>query len=1183
MRNQSDQSDRTDQKNKIKEALHAFSGTGFRAAAIGLLNSLGYRSEKTLDMDNTPAAFLEAFDRRERKLRKDKALFDRWKSVDFLFQITDYEVRGAGSQSTFDFASGYDAGNYRSYLFLALDLEKDHYTRTQLSTITREINLLFDMPAMLLIRYNGMLTFSIIDRRLSKQNENRDVLEKVRLIKDIRCEDPHRAHVEILYDLSLPALIAKHECRDFRQLHEAWRKTLDIEVLNRNFYRRIQEWFFWAAGMVRFPHGGIDDEELRNRTALIRLLTRLVFCWFAREKGLIPDRLFAEDTAREFLKDFDPLSADDGSYYLAVLQNLFFPTLSVPVNKRKFRDERRFAKGANKHYMRHDYFRHQSLFRSPKAIRKLFAEIPFLNGGLFECLDTGTCKNDEIRVDGFSDVGAKQPFVPNLLFFGRDVEADLGRAYGSDGPKMVRVNGLFPILNAYKFTVAENTPVEEEIALDPELLGRIFENLLAEYNPETEKSARNETGSFYTPRTIVDYMVDSALKAYLKQSLTEKLGLSGGDADTGLDILFAYTEKDHPFTEKEKQVLVDAIYEVSILDPACGSGAFPLGMLQKLVYVLEKLDHGHEHWKRRILKDTPAEVRDEMRKGLERGSIDYKWKLGLIRHSIYGIDIQPIAVQIAKLRCFVALLVDFRVDPGAENLGVPALPNLDFKFVAADALVRPPAADREGMLPGMEDSFYGEFAAEAREYFFVRDPAEKLRLRKRIERLIENRIAENERSLANRRGDDLADAKARQAYRKKHAAAAGQLEYEISLWESYRNIFAFRNAPVRFFDVRYFFPELRDGFNVLIGNPPYIQIQKLPKARKQELRYQGYRTYTAMGDIYCLFYERGAELLRPGGHLCYISSNKWMRAEYGEALRSWLAKDVNTQSVFDFGMAQNFGSATTYTCVACLSKDAPDGDVQVCYAADDRAAMTDPEAYFRSNTIRRKNLSKDSWIVLSPGRQRVKDFVQAQGTPLEQWKLNINYGIKTGLNEAFYIDSARREEILSREPHAEGIIVPLLRGRFVERYGHSWDGTWMIFTRRGIDIDRYPVIREHLGQYFSRLRPRNQGERTGRKPGAYEWYEIQDTVAYHEDFRKPKIIYQDIAIDMPFYFDRNERFFFNNTCWMMVGDSEDLAYLTAIFNSTCFRCCFRHNFPEYSGNASRLFSVFFEKNPDQEA
>ncbi|MFH1985521.1 MAG: hypothetical protein ABIL58_27100, partial [Pseudomonadota bacterium] len=242
----------TDTRKQIETALRAFSGADLRAASIGLLNTLGYHSEKALDLDNTPGAFLAEFDKRDRKFRKAKALFERWKSVEFLFQITDDEVRHAGAQGTL-FDSGYDQGNYQSYLFFALDLEKNHYTRTQLADITREINLLFDMPAMLLIRHNGALTFSVIDRQLHKKDQGRDVLEKVALIKDIRIESPHRAHIEILFDLTFTELLARHKFSNFVELHNAWQKTLDTKALNEKFYRELFNWYLWAVQIVRFP------------------------------------------------------------------------------------------------------------------------------------------------------------------------------------------------------------------------------------------------------------------------------------------------------------------------------------------------------------------------------------------------------------------------------------------------------------------------------------------------------------------------------------------------------------------------------------------------------------------------------------------------------------------------------------------------------------------------------------------------------------------------------------------------------------------------------------------------------------------------------------------------------------------------------------------------------------------
>ena len=988
----------------------------------------------------------------------------------------------------------------------------------------------------------------------------------------------------------------KFRCRKFADMHAAWRQALDIEELNKQFYRRIQEWFFWAAQVVRFPHGSIDDEDLRNRTALIRLLTRIVFCWFAREKGLVHDDLFDAKTPARVLKQFEPDSETDGSYYLAFLQNLFFPTLSVPLDQREFRNGRRYH-GANKHYMKHEFFRHEALFKDSDDLGRLFADIPFLNGGLFECLDTGTRKKDEVRVDGFSDVVGNQPMVPNILFFGREVEVDLSESYDSSKKSEVKVDGLFHILNAYKFTVAENTPIEEEIALDPELLGRIFENLLAEYNPETANTARKETGSFYTPRSIVDYMVDSSLKTYLKQILAEKHSMPAEDAHVGLDILFSYTEKEHPFTESEKLTLVDAIHDIKILDPACGSGAFPMGMLQKLVYVLEKLDHGHERWKQRIIDETPAEMREETRELLNRSSSDHNWKLGLIQRCIYGIDIQPIAVQIAKLRCFIALLVDFEVDEKRKNKGVPALPNLDFKFVAADTLVKPPGIENYAQnLLGLTESdpFFGKFAEATESYFFIRDPALRRKLRDRIEALINKKICENENSLAGHRGDSYASEAIRKAISNKNRAAIEQTEREILLWKSYRNIFAFHNQHVRFFDTRYFFPEANEGFDIVIGNPPYIQIQKFPKEKKDEWQAQGYITYAATADIYCLFYERGAQLLRTGGHLCYITSNNWMRANYGSKLRKFLSTEVDPVAVLDFGMGLNFNAAAALTNTLLFSKQKNSHRTCCCYAADSQAAMADPENYFQENAVHMPELNENSWVVVTPERYRIKKAVEVQGVPLEEWDLNINYGIKTGLNEAFYLTQEQRDELIAKEPQAEEIIVPLLRGRYVGRYKTDWDQTWMFFIPWHFPIQgdpsivgcsskaeaqfkaKYPIVYGHLNGHKSKLAKRNKAE-TGIR---YEWYALQRWAAsYWQEFRKPKIIYPNMTKYLPFYYDDQDQFFGNQKCFIITSDNESLPYLIAVLNSSLFRCCFRNNFPELLGNTYELSKVFFHKIP----
>jgi len=855
----------TDTRQQIQTVLQAFSGTDLRAASIGLLNTLGYRSEKTLDLDNTPDAFLAEFDKRDREFRKGKALFERWKSVEFLFQIADDEVRNAGAQGML-FDSGYDHGNYQSYLFFALDLKKDHYTRTQLADITREINLLFNMAAMLLIRHNGALTFSVIDRRLHKKDQSRDVLEKVKLIKDIRYQDPHRAHIEILHDLSLQALMAKHECRDFKQLHEAWRTTLDTNKLNEKFYRELAAWYFWALDRVEFPADVERDEATRNATNVIRLLTRLIFCWFLKEKGLIPADLFSERKLADVLKS---LKDNDSTFYRAILQNLFFGTLNQRMNiggreNRKFASDGSFLERKNEYGVKNLY-RYQNLFAIAEGEAvNLFSGIPFLNGGLFDCLDKEDDSGKVIYVDGFTRNARKQPFVPNFLFFSDYRTLDLSDAYGDKRKKKEKVRGLINLLDSYKFTVTENTPIEEEIALDPELLGKVFENLLASYNPETGTTARKQTGSFYTPREIVNYMVDESLVAYLEGRLKAKVPKLAEmkDLQDLLREIFAYTEKVHPFDEEEVEALIDAIDTCKILDPACGSGAFPMGILHKLVFILGKLDQHNERWKQKQIakaEQIPDVSAREIavgaiEKDFETNDLDYGRKLYLIENCIYGVDIQPIAIQISKLRFFISLICDQRTNKNkAQNCGVRPLPNLETKFVAANTLI---SLDRgkgqqlpltDPRLPKLESAL----AAVRHRHFAAQRRRDKLALQKRDEEIRE----EIARVLAD-------------------GGMSGEASHRLAAWDPYD-----QNASAQYFDPEWMYG-ITDGFNVVIGNPPYIRIQTLKQQDPAQVKLFKERYEAAKKgnyDLYVVFIECGLNMLSPRGQLAFILPHKFFK------------------------------------------------------------------------------------------------------------------------------------------------------------------------------------------------------------------------------------------------------------------------------------------------------------------
>ena len=428
---------------------------------------------------------------------------------------------------------------------------------------------------------------------------------------------------------------------------EDLKSRFSVESVTKEFYDRLFAWYEWALKCVKYPRG-IDkavelvdskqDEKLIS-THIIRLITRLIFVWFIKQKKLVSEELFDETSLEKILKDFDDKkfnSLEDGSYYNAILQNLFFATLNNQIDEREFAE---IGENYTKHFGIKTLFRDRkknSYFKiSHEEFKKLFSTIPYLNGGLFECLDhfdDDEKHNRQSYVDGFSAEDNRKAFVPNVLFFDEE-------------------KGILPILKMYNFTVEESTPSDIQVALDPELLGKVFENLLGAYNPETKESARKDSGSFYTPREIVEYMVNESLKSYL-------LNDDSLDKEKISNLLDG--KEDCAFDEDESQKIMTKLLTIKVLDPACGSGAFPMGMLNKLVEVISSLD---------------------------KNSSSYDLKLKLIQNCIYGIDIQPIAVQIAKLRFFISLICEQEKDASKKNFGIHTLPNLETKIVCANSLI----------------------------------------------------------------------------------------------------------------------------------------------------------------------------------------------------------------------------------------------------------------------------------------------------------------------------------------------------------------------------------------------------------------------------------------------------------------------------------------------------------------
>jgi adenine-specific DNA-methyltransferase len=925
-----------------------------------------------------------------------------------------------------------------------------------------------------------------------------------------------------LFGLSPLAIQAQHD------------EAFDVEKVTKDFYKELANWYFWAREIAVFPKDAKPDADGKPSVHLIRLITRLIFCWFLREKrnpqtgeGLLPDALFDPRRIRELLKD---PSEESCSYYTSILQNLFFATLNTEMGKPGEPSDRRFIEEGDGRqsddHMVHTVWRHARQLHDPEALAKLLRSIPFLNGGLFECLDdrvqkTRSLYTEEVRIDGFSTDPRKQPRIPNRLFFGQDEVVDLSGAYGDHARSHETVRPLLSILRRYNFTLTENTPLEQEVALDPELLGHVFENLLAAFNPETGTVARKATGSFYTPRVGVDWMVDQALTAFFERVLTAE---GTKDAKKKLRRLLSWEEEGHDFTPKETEALIDAIDHLKALDPACGSGAFPMGLLQKLVHVLKKLDPDNRGWRRRqeaaLDSFDSSTAREEARLAIQRAfardNDDYGRKLYLIEHCLYGVDIQPIACQIAKLRFFISLIVDQSINPKEPNFGILPLPNLETKIVAANTLL---GLQRGQLLLGSDEvrRLEDQLQRVRHDYFTSRRYKDKKALRARDREL----------------SAGLAKALSESLECTPHDSG------RLAAWNPYD-----ANTAAPFFDPGWMFglpaPEGNDDgvFDIAIGNPPYVRQEELknvtvtgsdgkPRPLKEALKDQ-YECYTGTADLYVYFFERSLQLLRTGGVLSFITSNKYFRAGYGERLRAYLAYATNPRVILDFGDAPVFTSIA-YPAILVTQKTRHIKKGQLPAAAGPTGVLhpsnLPPEAWRsqvltwspgpalndfpeifdqQAAVLAQRNLKPDGWRLESPVKLRLLERLRTAGTPLGEYVQGRFYrGVLTGLNEAFVVDRAARDRLIAEHPSSAEVLKPFLRGRDVKRWRCEPQDLWLIFTRRGIDIKKYPAIHDHLKQFKKALTPGIPG---GRKPGSYEWYEIQDNIAYWQEFEQPKVI-----------------------------------------------------------------------------
>ena len=1084
-----------------------------------------------------------------------------------------------------------DESLWHNFIFLVAESKKkgEHPKKMDYARITRIINRRMNSPVVILLCTPGSkkVSLSLVERRANKVQKERDVIgKKVSMLYAINCQKPHRADIELMKELNLVDLIKNQDLPDdnkyFDAIVQEWLREMSIEKLNKKFYIELSSWFEQAArdDTVKFPTKYFykivkgkkiltKNREVTKKEQLIRLVVRFIFVWFIKEKGFIPSALFERD--KIFAKqnrDNDETSFLAGSYdpeldnyYRAVLQNLFFATLNTELTGKEEYQKRGFSKSASTDNFNSWCYKDE--IKDPDMFTNLMKKIPFMNGGLFDCLDSVEVinkKKKEYRLDCFTNdpKQRRKLNVPNRLFFG--------------------TGGIIDIFNRYKFTLEENTPLDIDVALDPELLGLTFENLLAYYNEETKEVARKATGSYYTPKHIVNFMVVQSMKEYFRGKF---LNMPNEEVDALLSYLFdPEGDIENEPSEEKKRAVVIAINELKILDPAVGSGAFPMEILNICVYLLDKLDPKNTLWRqhqianipeykqlqedkhtagsildkhareeaKRIIQAKQKQIEDDFRKNSSR----YSRKLYLIRNSIFGLDIQPIAVQVARLRFFISLASEQNMgDSFDDNYGINPLPNLETNFIAADALIHfeeiaSSAGDslidlnKAASVFNLSDACWKKYQdiQEIRNHVFsARSRPEKLLLHKkeregRME--LGNLIKEILRPRDKSANEDQNSEKRDELF---------QLVDKWLAWDS-----ADQNLAAEWFDPSIMFYSI-ERFDIVVANPPYIQLQKEGGKLGKKYGGQGYASFAKRGDIYTLFYERGINLLRDKGVLTYITSNKWMRAEYGTNLRWFLADETSPVFIIDLG-AEVFASATVDTNILLTTKSKSEEKslLGITIGKEEKSKLESLGEILESATEIPLPEKGGKWIIISTMEQEIFSKIKQNGKPLDFHGVKIQAGVKTGKNEAFLLNNETKDKIISEDKKSADLIKPVLRGKDIMRWQLKNRGNWLIATlpSRKIDIDKYPGVKKHLLSFFKEnLQLTKQPERSRSD---VKWFETSSSANYFNDFEKEKIIYSDIATTGPqFYLDTNEHFYGVNTTFIMTGDS--IRYLIAFLNS----------------------------------
>ena len=820
--------------------------------------------------------------------------------------------------------------------------------------------------------------------------------------------------------------------------------------------------------------------------------------------------------------------------------------------------------------------------------KKLFHYIPYLNSSLFDKTKLELNGNDIKHLESYT-----------IPLYQKSV---------LEGKELPLLEYIFRFLHTYDFTttpkdIKDNIKINHDKLINSSILGLVFEKL----NGYKE-------GSFYTPSFITSYMC----KESITQAVLNKFNDTYNWNARGLKDISNLARENN----KSQKELLQTLLSLKICDPSVGSGHFLVSALNEIVLIAYKiglLESFNLKTTLRLENDEIVIKQDEdifnYQKPNNKDEIQHKiqkelfhLKKEIIESCLFGVDINPNSCEITKLRLWIELLkysyYIFENDNNTNTL--QTLPNIDINIKCGNSLIsyfditqslshykniKQKIEDYKTSVSNYKQGFYTSKNAIDKEIKNLKDAFKNFCFRDKFEKEIKafekecdiysqkygNYLAKDDKNLALYIKASLSIFD--DDFDKKQA----QIDF-ATLQESYNALFNLEsNKP---FEWRFAFPEVLDnngnfkGFDLVIGNPPYIRQEEI-KHLKPHLQ-KAFSIYKGTSDIYTYFFEQGYKILKPKALLSFITSNKYTRAGYGEPLRAFILANTQILHYIDLNGLKIFDSATVDTSIITFAKTPPSLESSFDYLAPTQPSLDTDELH--AQPIHQSSLSKDSFIFQDQANQALKAKIESLGTPLKEWDISINYGIKTGYNEAFIIDSAKREEILnnckdkSEKTRTSKLIKKMLRGRDIKRYGYEWAGLWLIctFPSLKLDIDDYPALKTYLESFRPRID--QSGEKGCRKKTSNKWFETQDNIAYHEEFEKEKIVWNRISSELCFCYDTNKIFILDSMFSITSHLTSTLKYIIAVLNSAISKKWIKDNAATL-GDGIYGAKIYIEKLP----